>query len=127
MRAPKMCVGIVASLVVLFAEACGGNAANASEIRTELDGMRFVSEGEFPLGSVTTAVAGEIVFGHYDLSFTREEVSWQYDDLCPTSLYQVDGYGNIESTDYFGNPIQGKYDRDSGRLLWDGAWYVPVP
>jgi hypothetical protein len=41
---------------------------------------------------------------------------------CVRSL--VDGSWNIESTDYFENPVKGKYDRDSGRLEWDGVWYV---
>jgi hypothetical protein len=129
---------VVTSLVFLLAAGCGRDAPDPSgdtfveppaavdpaEIRAELDGMHFISEGMFVQGSVTTAFPGEIAMGHYSLSFTHEEVMWQYDDLCPTSPYQVDAEGHIKSTDYFGNPIEGKYDRGSGRLEWDGVWYV---
>ena len=104
-----------------------GSASAADEIRAELAGTHyFVSEREVQLYMVTTSVSGEIVYGRNVVRFTRDKVEWVYQgDISQSAPYQVDAAGNIEATGWWEGRVEGKYDRDSGRLLWKGAWYVP--
>ena len=102
----------------------------AAEIRAELANKGpFVSEEEFPQQFVTTEFPGQIVYGHNEVAFTLQKVEWSEGDLWYSSLYEVDGDGNIDAAKTPWDPkqrVKMKYDADSGRLEWDGHLFAPL-
>lgn len=135
-----MCAAVAASLVVLLTAGCGGDAvtdgrttdvvydgrATADEIRLALASKHvFVSEEEFRQYFVLTSVPGQAVYAHLYVYFTWDKVEWVFqEDLAERADYRVDEEGNIEATGAWAGRVEGKYDADAGRLLWEGNWYV---
>ena len=122
MRAAKVCMALVLLSVLLLALACG---TTAEDIKAELQGKHFVSK-DFEMHFVTTSVSGQVVYGHFDVYFRQDRIEWQAEeDIMDSGPYQVDGAGNISATGWWSGLVEGRYDRESGRLFWDGAWYSP--
>jgi hypothetical protein len=126
MRALGVIATVVTCSLVLFAGGCKDYKYHtADEIRAELARKHvFISEQEYRQDFVLTSVPGQIVRAHEYVYFTRDKVEWVFqEDLAESVDYQVDGEGNIEATGAWAGRVEGKYDADSGRLLWQGVWY----
>jgi hypothetical protein len=128
MRAVGVCAGVVVSVLVLFAGACGG--ADPAEIRAELESIHeFVTEGGgYDVGHRATPDGqgpAEMIMGHRSLYFRDGEIHEQVSDYWDQWTYEVAGNGRIEAYDHDGNRVKtGSYDRGSHRLWWNDVWYV---
>lgn len=116
MRVVRVFAAVTASIILLVAVGCGGDPA---EIRADLQALHsFVSEKEMIVGP---GYGGKLVKAHWELSFEGDEIRVQREDyFLNYRNYQVDKDGNITVD----GSIRGHYERDSGRLEWDGRWYV---
>lgn len=134
-------VAAIALSILLLATSCGEGQASvvgigtslgatsdaeaAAEVRAELQGT-FTSETQFQMPRV---VQGELkmVYEHYYLTFRTEDVIITQDDMCAQQPYWVDGEGNIAlSEDTLSRERAiGHYERESGRVEWNGLWYSP--
>jgi hypothetical protein len=120
MRKSIVLAVVLLGVCALVATGCGSMPLDSAEMRAELRSHAFVVDGEG-----APHLYHDSTYGPGILFFDREWVMWQYDDVSQVvaDSYVVDAEGHIVAT-HSGHRIEGRYDRDSGRLKLDGHWYV---
>ena len=117
-----ICILITLSMLGCY-ELNNSSDDDVDEIKSKLQASKYISEDMHETGIDEN---GE-VFGYWYLSFSEDQVCWDYSDIGEDChIYEVDADAHISAMFGTGNVIEGDYDSTSGRLKWDGFWYIPV-